>query len=92
MTKREVIERVNEHNKMIEEFMCDTLPKVLKNDGVNVTKDKDGKFEIPMNDWFKAQEVIKSMNFYSKAKKILDEVRPLGFDVKIDMQSNKLVF
>lgn len=92
MTKQEVIERVNKHNRMIDEFMKDTLPQLLEMAGINVKRKTDGNFEIPMNDWFRAQDFIAGMNFYSQAKKILDEVRPFGFDVKINMQNNKLVF
>ena len=39
----------------------------------------------------KAQQFIDCMDFYSDAMKIINLVRPLGFDLKINMQTNKLV-
>lgn len=92
MTREDVKQLVQHHNNQIDNFITNELPKLLENDGVKVVTKDNGEHEIPINNWFKAQDYIKSMNFYKEAMLILDIVRPLGFDVKIDMQSNKLVF
>ena len=82
MLESEVIQKVLEHNKMIDNFINIDLAKKLNA--------KDGM--ISMNDWFKAQTLIKEQNFYKKGKALLDELRGQGFDVKMDMQSDKLVY
>lgn len=82
MKEKEVIERVLAHNKMIDDY--------INNDLVKALNAKNGK--ITMNDWFKANALIKEQNFYQKGKAILDELRSEGFDVKMDMQSDKLVY
>lgn len=92
MTKEEVKQLIQHHNNRIDNFISNELPKLLESDGVRVVTKDNGEHEISINDWFKAQDYIKSMNFYKEAMSILDIVRPLGFDVKINMQSNKLVF
>lgn len=82
-TAQEKVKRiVKEHNEKIDYFMNVTLAKELNC--------KDGKVNI--NDWFKAQELINRQGFYISAKAILDTLRAFGYDVKIDMQTNKLVF
>lgn len=73
---------VKEHNEKIDYYMNVTLPKELGCE--------DGKVNIC--DWFKAQELIGRMGFYHSAKAILDTLRAFGYDVKIDMQTNKLVY
>lgn len=92
MTREDVKQLVQHHNSRIDNFITNELPKLLENDGVKVVTKDNGEHEISINDWFKAQDYIKAMNFYKEAMSILDMVRPLGFDVKINMQSNKLVF
>lgn len=82
-TAQEKVKRiVKEHNEKIDYFMNVTLAKELNC--------KDGKVNI--NDWFKVQELINRQGFYISAKAILDTLRAFGYDVKIDMQTNKLVF
>lgn len=82
-TAQEKVKRiVKEHNEKIDYFMNVTLAKELNC--------KDGKVNI--NDWFTAQELINRQGFYISAKAILDTLRAFGYDVKIDMQTNKLVF
>ena len=92
MTREEVKKMVDMHNSKIDNFISNILPQLLEMAGVKVTVKDSGEYEIPMNEWFKAQDFIKAMNFYKDAMEILDMVRPLGFDVKINMQSNKLVY
>ena len=92
MTREEVKKMVDMHNSKIDNFISNILPQLLEMAGVKVTVKDSGEYEIPMNEWFKAQDFIKAMNFYKDATEILDMVRPLGFDVKINMQSNKLVY
>jgi hypothetical protein len=92
MTRTEVENIIKMHNNKIDTFINEGLPQLLEMTGVNVVKKDNGEYEIPMDAWFKAQGFISAMHFYNDAVKILDMVRPLGFDVKINMQSNKLVF
>ncbi len=92
MTRFEVELMVKNHNNMIDSFIDEMLPKLLEMAGVNVTRNDDGTYEIPMSEWFTAQKFISGMNFKEKAFEILNNVRGQGFDVKIDMQSYKLVY
>ena len=39
--------------------------------GVKVTVNVNGEYEIPMNDWIKAQDFIKDMNFIRMQWKLL---------------------
>lgn len=82
MTKQDVINAIQAHNNAIDNYINGELSKKLNA--------KNGK--IKMNQWFKAQTLIKEQNFYKKGMVILKELRAEGFDVKMDMQSNKLVF
>ena len=92
MTREEVKKMVDMHNSKIDNFISNILPQLLEMAGVKVTVNDNGEYEIPMNEWFKAQGFVKAMNFYKDAMEILDMVRPLGFGVKINMQSNKLIY
>lgn len=82
MTKQDVINAIQAHNNAIDNYINGELSKKLNA--------KNGK--IKMDQWFKAQTLIKEQNFYEKGMVILKELRAEGFDVKMDMQSNKLVF
>lgn len=82
MTKEEVKARVKAHNEMIDNYINNDLAKELGAKNGKITLDK----------WFKAQELINKQGFYGKAKELLNELRKAGFDVKINMQDNKLVF
>lgn len=82
MTDNEVIAIVQRHNQSIDDYINGELAKKLNA--------KNGK--INMNQWFRAQELIKEQDFYGKGKKILRDLRSKGFDVKIDAQSDKLVY
>lgn len=87
MTRNDVMTMVEGHNARIDKFMDEILPVLLEGAGVKVV---DGK--IAMTDWFVAQRFINVMNFYEAGMAILKPAREQGFDVKMDMQSNKLVF
>ena len=82
MTKDNVKKRIQEHNESITRYYEGELAEAL---GA-----KDGK--ITLDKWFKAQELIKAQGFYEKGMKILKECRKAGFDVKMNMQDNRLVF
>lgn len=71
------------------------------NDGINnfITKElplklgyAEGTTEIPMMDWFRAQRIISAQRFYETGFEIQKALRNEGFDVKMDMQSNRLVY
>ena len=87
ITRDEAANRVNAWNAKIDNFMKVELPKLLEESGVHV---KNGK--ISMNDWFKAAQIVQNQNFYKEGHEIQMELRNAGHDVKMDMQSNKLVF
>ena len=87
ITKEEVKATVKEWNAHIDNFLSVELPELLKAEGVPV---KNGK--ISMNAWFKANEIINRQNFYKTGHEIQMKLRDAGFDVKMDMQSNKLCF
>ena len=87
ISRMEAENRVNEWNAHIENFMKNELPKLLEERGVHV---KNGK--ICMNDWFKAQTIIKEQDFYTKGHAIQMELRNAGYDVKMNMQDDTLVF
>lgn len=88
MTKEQVWELINAHNKSIDDYINNVLPGELEQLGHKVINGKVSG----LSSWFDAQYLIKEQKFYSKGKKILDCVRAEGFDVKIDMQANKLVW
>lgn len=84
MTKTEVIEIIKAWNSKIDSFTTEELPVLLGY--------PEGTTEISMNDWFKAQQLIREQNFYETGRDIQKGLRNAGFDVKMDMQSNKLVY
>lgn len=82
MTRAEVKAMIEKHNNEIDNYIHNILPSELG-------KKED---ELTMCDWFKAQALISKQDFYNKGRSIQMPLRELGFDVKMDMQSNKLVF
>lgn len=76
------IEVVEKHNKEIDDFINIELAKKLNA--------KDGK--ITMEQWFTAQKYIQEQDFYNKGMAILKELKLQGIHVKMNMQSNKLVY
>lgn len=87
MSREEVVKSVEAWNAKIDNFMKVELPKLLESDGVRV---KNGK--ISMNDWFKAMTIVNNQNFYKEGHAIQMELRNAGYDVKMNMQDNTLVF
>ena len=87
ISRDEAVNRVNEWNAKIDNFIKVELPKLLEADGVRV---KNGR--ISMNDWFKAQHIINKQNFYQEGHAIQMELRDAGHDVKMNMQDHTLVF
>ena len=87
ISRTEAENRVNAWNAKIDNFMKVVLPKLLEAEGVRV---KNGK--ISMNDWFKAQTIIQKQNFYKEGHEIQMELRNAGYDVKMNMQDDTLVF
>ena len=85
--KKDVINAVNAWNAKIDNFMKVELPKLLEAEGVQVKNDK-----INMNGWFKANEIVQRQNFYAEGHAIQMELRNAGYDVKMNMQDNTLVY
>lgn len=86
MTREEAKKIINAHNDEIDNFIYNEVPKLL-----NLTKDKNGEYSLTMADWFKANELIRKQDFYKKGKEIQDMLRDDMHNVKMDMQSNKLI-
>lgn len=77
-------ETIKKHNDSIDDYINNQLAIDLGY--------PSGTKEFSMRDWFKAQECIKKQNFYQKAMDILNSYRKMGYDVRISMQDNKLVY
>jgi hypothetical protein len=84
MTKEMVKALVEAANAAIDNYMKYQLPVDL---GYEV-----GRTEFPIEDWFRAQKLIEEQGFYKKNYELLKTLRAAGFDVKMNMQTNKLVF
>ena len=84
MTETQIIKIIETWNRKVDRFTTDELPILLGY--------PEGTTEISMNDWFKAQQIINAQHFYENASRMQKTMRAWGFDVKIDMQSNKLVY
>ena len=92
MFKEEVKIMVEMHNKKVDNFVNNTLPVLLESKGVKIVVSDNGEYKIPMEAWFTAQSIINTMNFYDDAMQIINLVKPFGYNVKVNMQTNKLVF
>ena len=89
MTREEAKKIIDAHNEEIDNFIYNEIPKLLNL--TNLTKDKNGEYSLTMADWFKANELIRKQNFYKKGIEILNMLRDDMHNVKMDMQSNKLI-
>ena len=69
----------HKHNEEVENFYKVTLSEHF------------GSETITIKQWFEAQDLIAKEHFYEKGKIILNSLRRMGYDVKIDMQTNKLL-
>lgn len=88
MTSKEMaMVMVKDWNDRIDRFMEETLPVLLSADGYQV---KDGM--VPLDAWFAAQRHINAQNFDEAGHHLQMMLRNDGHDVKMNMQSNKLVF
>lgn len=87
ITKEVAMTTVEVWNAKIKSFMENELPELLKAEGCRV---KNGK--IAMNDYFKGMQIVQSQNFYQKGHEIQMKLRNAGYDVKMNMQDNTLVF
>ena len=86
MTREEAKKIINAHNDEIDNFIYNEIPKLL-----NLTKDENGEYSLTMADWFKANELIRKQDFYKKGIEIQNMLRDDMHNVKMDMQSNKLI-
>lgn len=86
ITREEARQTVTAWNESIDEFMESKLPGLLESEGIPV---KNGK--IRMNDYIKAMQIVRNQGFYSKGRAIQVKLRSAGYDVKMDMQSDKLI-
>lgn len=89
MTREEAKKIINAHNDEIDNFIYNEIPKLLNL--TNLTKDKNGEYSLTIEDWFKANELIRKQDFYKKGIEILNMLRDDMHNVKMDMQSNKLI-
>lgn len=77
--KQSLMEKAHAHNTAVDNYINIELKKYFGGEKITVAQ------------WFEAQTLIRKQNFYEKGMKILKELRTNGIDVKIDMQSHKLV-
>lgn len=84
MTEKQVIQIIKAWNRRIDRFITEELPDLLGY--------PEGTTEIRMTEWFDAQRIIREQNFYETGREIQMGLRNAGFDVKMDMQSDKLVY
>ena len=67
-----------EHNQKVDHFVKVQLKEHFGSDSINATQ------------WFEAQSLIQNQRFYERGMTILNVLRAIGIDCKMDMQSNKL--
>ena len=89
MTREEAKKIIDAHNNEIDNFIYNEIPKLLNL--TNLTKDKNGEYSLTIEDWFKANELIRKQDFYKKGREIQNMLRDDMHNVKMDMQSNKLI-
>lgn len=88
MTQREIVKGlIQDHNDSIDAYINVTLPRKLRREGYEVV---DGK--ISLETWFAAQRLVAEAHFYDKANALCSALRAYGYDVKHDMQSDKLIW
>lgn len=86
ITREEARQTVTAWNASIDEFIANKLPALLESEGIPV---RNGK--IRMNDYMKAMQILQKQDFYTRGRAIQEKLRSAGYDVKMDMQSDKLV-
>ncbi len=88
MENTEIVKRLIEnHNDSIDAYINITLPRKLRSEGYEVVDDK-----ISLEAWFAAQRIIAEANFYEKASALRSALRVLGYDVKRNATSDKLIW
>ena len=80
MTDQEAKNLIKKHNDEVDEYVESLGEKFHAKSGM-----------ISIENWFKANEMIQEQGFYEKGMKVLRQIKSEGFNVKMDMQSNKLV-
>ncbi len=91
MTNAEIVKSlIEEHNDTIDAYINITLPQKLRREGYEVVDVVDGK--ISLEAWFAAQRLVAEAHFYDKANALCSALRAFGYDVKHDMQSDKLIW
>jgi hypothetical protein len=80
--EQEIKNIIAQHNNKIDKFINEEIPEQLK------IKNK----RMSPEQWFQAQRIIGEQHFYEDGKKIQDNLRAKGYDIKMDMQSNKLSY
>lgn len=73
-----LVEQAQHHNCRVTWFTTVELEKHFGSD------------KLSLNQWLEAQQLIDEQDFYAKGHRILVDLRALGVDCKMDMQSNKL--
>ena len=88
MNQREIVKGlIEDHNDAIDAYINVTLPRKLRRKGYEVV---DGK--ISLDTWFAAQRLLAKAHFCDKANTLCTALRAFGYDVKHDMQSDKLIW
>ena len=78
---------VADWNKRIYTFMEEDFPLLLKGEGIKV---EGGK--IAMGDYFRARAVADRQGFYEIGSALVKLLREEGYNVKMDMQTYKLLY
>ena len=85
ISSQEALDFVSIWNARVNDFMDIILPELLKAEGI-ATKDNS----ISLNDWFRAQEIVRQQNFYEIGKVLQTRLRNAGHDVKMSMLDHTL--
>lgn len=73
-----LVDMANTHNQNVDHFINVALKEHFGSDKINASQ------------WFEANRLISEQHFYERGMIVLNVLRTLGFDCKMDMQSNKL--
>lgn len=88
MNQREIVKKlIEDHNDAIDAYINVTLPRKLRREGYEVVNRK-----MSLETWFAAQRLVAEAHFCDKANALCSALRAFGYDVKHDMQSDKLIW
>lgn len=73
-----LVDMAKNHNSNIDHFINVTLKEYFGSDKINAGQ------------WFEANRLISEQHFYERGMVVLNVMRNIGIDCKMDMQSNKL--